>query len=71
MTRPFLPLAIILSLASSAVFAASPPSRPGVDAPELAALGPHAVGYKILTLIEPQQVNLELDCAEHQLRSVF
>ncbi|MEY4256206.1 MAG: hypothetical protein RLZZ141_1433 [Pseudomonadota bacterium] len=60
MTRPFLPLAIILSLASSAVFAASPPSRPGIDAPELAALGSHAVGYKTLTLIQPQQANLEL-----------
>jgi predicted dienelactone hydrolase len=60
MTRPFLPLAIFLSLVASAAIAATAPSRPGADAPELAALGSHAVGYRTLTLIQPQQANIEL-----------
>ncbi len=37
------------------VRAAEPPSRPGVDAPELAALGPHAVGVRTLQLTDPDQ----------------
>jgi len=32
---------------------AAPDSRPGVDAPELAPLGPHAVGVRTITLVEP------------------
>ncbi len=32
-----------------------PPSRPGVDAPELARLGPHAVGVRTLTLVQRDQ----------------
>jgi predicted dienelactone hydrolase len=35
--------------------AAQPPSVPTVDAPELAALGPHAVGVESLTLFQPAQ----------------
>ncbi len=32
---------------------AAPDSRPGVDAPELAALGAHAVGVSTISLVEP------------------
>ena len=35
--------------------AIEPPSRPGVDAPELAQLGPYAVGVKTITLIDRDQ----------------
>lgn len=38
-------------------FAATPPSRHGVDAPQLAPLGEFAVGYKVLRLVQPEQVN--------------
>jgi predicted dienelactone hydrolase len=37
-----------------------PPSVPGVDAPELAALGPDGVGYKTLTYIHTAQPDLLL-----------
>jgi predicted dienelactone hydrolase len=47
-------LALALSAASSAP-AADVPSRFGVDAPELARLGPHAVGVRTLTLVDHDQ----------------
>jgi hypothetical protein len=34
------------------------PSRPGVDAPELAALGPHGVGVRTLMLVDRGQLDL-------------
>jgi predicted dienelactone hydrolase len=34
------------------------PSRPGVDAPELAALGPHGVGVRTLILVDRDQLDL-------------
>jgi predicted dienelactone hydrolase len=34
------------------------PSRPGVDAPELAALGSHAVGVRTLVLVDRDQLDL-------------
>jgi predicted dienelactone hydrolase len=34
------------------------PSRPGVDAPELAALGPHPVGVRALELVDRDQLDL-------------
>jgi predicted dienelactone hydrolase len=37
---------------------ANAPSRPGVDAPELAALGPHAVGVRSLALVDRGQLDL-------------
>jgi predicted dienelactone hydrolase len=37
---------------------AGAPSRPGVDAPELAALGPHAVGVRSLDLVDRDQLDL-------------
>ncbi len=47
--------AALLLVASAVVPQAQPdgpPSRPVVDAPELAALGPHAVGVRTLTLMD-------------------
>jgi predicted dienelactone hydrolase len=38
--------------------AADAPSRPGIDAPELAALGTHSVGVRSITLVDRDQVNL-------------
>lgn len=38
-----------------AAAAAEPPSRPAVDAPELAALGAHAVGVRTLQVTDPDQ----------------
>jgi predicted dienelactone hydrolase len=35
--------------------ALEPPSRPGIDAPELAQLGPFGVGVRTLTLVQPGQ----------------
>jgi predicted dienelactone hydrolase len=48
-------IALILLWLSIPVFADEPPSRFGVDAPELAPLGPYAVGIKTLQLIERAQ----------------
>jgi predicted dienelactone hydrolase len=50
-------LAILLSCAAPA-FADEPPSRPGVDAPELARLGDHAVGVKTLHLVQHGQIDI-------------
>ena len=47
---------LLLVLALEPAFCANgqtPPSRPGVDAPELAALGPHGVGVRSIVLVEP------------------
>jgi predicted dienelactone hydrolase len=38
--------------------AEEPPSRPAMDAPELAALGPHAVGLRTLTLVQAAQLDV-------------
>jgi predicted dienelactone hydrolase len=35
------------------------PSKPGVDAPELAALGPYAVGFRTATFVNKSQPDLE------------
>jgi predicted dienelactone hydrolase len=48
-------IALMLLLLSVPVFADEPPGRYGVDAPELARLGPYAVGIKTLQLIERAQ----------------
>ena len=39
------------------VYADEPPARPGVDAPELAALGPYSAGVTSLELVQPGQLN--------------
>jgi predicted dienelactone hydrolase len=49
-----LALASILA-AQPVAFATVPASRFGVDAPELARLGPHAVGVRTLTFLDPDQ----------------
>lgn len=52
--RLALAFAALLALAAPAR-AEPPPSVPGVDAPELAALGPNAVGVRTLTWVQPAQ----------------
>ncbi len=41
-----------------AVAAGEPPSRPGIDAPELAHLGSFAVGVKTLHLVQHAQIDI-------------
>lgn len=48
-------LAAVLAAAPAA--AQEPPARPGVDAPELAALGPHGAGVSTLDLVQPDQLD--------------
>jgi predicted dienelactone hydrolase len=50
-------LAVLLTMwaAAPAAVAAEPPSRPGVDAPELARLGTLAVGVRTVTLVQREQ----------------
>ena len=54
MLRFWLPVIAAVWVAGAAV-AGEPLSRPGVDAPELAGLGPHAVGLKSIVLIDAIQ----------------
>ncbi|QUD87885.1 alpha/beta hydrolase family protein [Phenylobacterium montanum] len=52
-------LALILALAAvGAPARAAAPSVPGVDAPELAKLGPYGVGLKRIELVQPGQADL-------------
>lgn len=51
-------LITLLLAAGGAARADGPPSRFGVDAPELSLLGPYAVGLKTLHLIERAQVDV-------------
>lgn len=50
-------LLLILALAGPA-FAEAPPSRPAVDAPELAKLGPYAVGVRSVVLTQKDQADV-------------
>ena len=45
-------------LAATCAFAAEPPSRPSMDAPELAKLGSFGVGVKTMVLVDRDQVDL-------------
>jgi predicted dienelactone hydrolase len=45
-------------IAAPLAVAADLPSRPGIDAPELARLGEHAVGVRTLSFTQPGQVSL-------------
>ena len=51
-------LILVLAMTASAAAAPGPPSVPSVDAPELARLGPYAVGLRRLELIQPAQADL-------------
>ena len=51
-------LVVVGLLAATSVMAAEPPSRPGTNAPELAKVGPHAVGVKTLVLVNKDQVDV-------------
>ena len=57
MKRSWLCLTLALLIPLGAI-ARSPDSRPGVDAPELARLGPFGVGFRTITLVQPRQVDL-------------
>jgi predicted dienelactone hydrolase len=51
---------LALSLAAvAAATAAAAPSRTGIDAPELAALGRYAVGVRSITLVDRDQLDLD------------
>ena len=50
---------VIMLLATPLLAKNNPPSMPGVDAPELAVLGPDTVGFKTLTYIHRAQPNLQ------------
>jgi len=57
--------ASICGLTLGAATDESLPSRPGVDAPELALLGPNAVGYRTIELSQPDQLDvLRYDAAQ-------
>src|SRR5580700_2100946 len=49
---------LLLLLTGAQVFAAGPPSRFGVDAPELAHLGRYAVGIRTLHLLQRGQADV-------------
>jgi len=55
---PVFALVIIGALIAPTAGRAAPDSRPEVDAPELAALGPHAVGVRTIALVEPMVPDL-------------
>ena len=48
----------VFSAAATGPSAALPPSVPGIDAPQLASLGPHKVGFRSVTLIHNAQPDL-------------
>ena len=50
-------LALVIAMASAAA-APDAPSRPAVDAPELAKLGPFGVGVRTISLIQKDQVDV-------------
>lgn len=53
-----LAVAFILAAPAAAKDSVPPPSKPGIDAPELAALGRYSVGYKSVTFVHRDQPNL-------------
>jgi predicted dienelactone hydrolase len=62
---------LLLLLAGAQVFAAEPPSRYGVDAPELAHLGRYAVGIRTLHLAQRGQADvLAYDAAKGSVPSI-
>jgi predicted dienelactone hydrolase len=50
-------LIVVVVGASAPAYGADPPSKPGIDAPELAHLGPFAVGVRTFDLVQPDQVD--------------
>ena len=49
---------LALWLLAGGALAETPPSRPGVDAPELARLGAHGVGVASIVLVQPRQADV-------------
>ncbi len=58
MIRVLSALVLSLALSTAAQAGESAPSRPSVDAPELARLGPYGVGVRSITLTQPGQVDV-------------
>jgi len=56
--QPLRALFVLGLLVAAPAIAIEPPSRPGVNAPELARLGSHAVGVRTLVLVDRNQVDL-------------
>jgi hypothetical protein len=52
-------LIICLSLLIAPAALARPPSIPGADAPELAAMGPDGVGFRTVTLVHKAQPDFQ------------
>jgi predicted dienelactone hydrolase len=52
-------LLLIASPLAASPVAAKPPSNPGTDAPELAKMGPNAVGFRTVTLVHRAQPDLQ------------
>jgi predicted dienelactone hydrolase len=48
---------VSMSAGAASAFAQEAPARPGIDAPELAALGPHGAGVTTLQLVQPGQLD--------------
>jgi len=72
--KPMLCVAIVLSAgllcvarAADPANANEPPSRPAVDSPELAPLGPYAVGVRTMTLAESNAVDVVAPGTERQI----
>ena len=51
--------ALLLAMPVNAGASGTVPSKPGIDAPELAAVGPHQVGFQSLTLVHRGQPDVE------------
>jgi predicted dienelactone hydrolase len=51
--------ALVTPMAAAAHAGGSAPSVPGVDAPELAALGPDGIGFRTITLVHREQPRLD------------
>ncbi len=51
-------IAFVTLLAAASPGAPLPPSVPGIDAPQLAPLGPHKVGFRSVTLVHKAQPDL-------------
>jgi predicted dienelactone hydrolase len=57
--KPVIRLILLFCTVTVAVaHAADPPSRPAIDAPELARLGEFAVGVRTVTLVQPEQADV-------------
>lgn len=57
-TRLLAALVLDAAIAMQAAWGADPPSRPAIDAPELARMGEYAVGVRTFSFVQPDQATL-------------